>query len=639
MKKKKAIFLAIILTLTMIVPVWGQPTATFRDVPSSHFAFEAVGWVSNPENGAFMVGDAANNFRPNQHINKFEAAQIYAMAAGFRHNINNLPQEERDMFTRSFDTHRAFLEGMATQFSTWNRTVDREIAFLMYRGILTTADVQTFVTRTGTTETRPLLTREEAVVWMVRLVGQAPHAAAVQIHTPFRDDAEIAAPFRNYIYHARELGIIQGAGGYMNPRGQFTRAEMAVVFHNALANQEPPVTSAPTGTPTTISGTITSVFRDTHLSIQSAAGTDTFPIAQNAVIMIDNTQRTPSFLQEGMSVTVLVDAEGRVISLVARSAGAAQVNVPVAGQAALSSDEGFVTAISQVPTAVTIRTQRVRIDGHIIDEERTFSIQQNSVITRGGAEADFADIQVGDIAFFRFAGTVIHELELMERERTILGILADMRPPEVVGQSPVLIIEETDGRAYELRVMPTTEFFRRPAADVQWYDLRIGDAITAAVGFDRLIKVQAVGTRTTAEGRLNEIRITERITEITKTGDDGTTASFFVRPGVFDVYTLRIGMNLTTHLDSREVMGIQIEAAQNQAVLGFIQAVRPDNTIIVVEGTGVTARTHTLAVNNATAITRGGASLNFAALRVNMNVYVVLTAPHSNVAGSITILP
>jgi hypothetical protein len=637
MKKKTAIFLAIILTLAMIVPVSAQPTATFRDVPSSHFAFDAVGWVSNPENGAFMVGDAANNFRPNQSLNKFEAAQIYAVAAGFRHNVATLPPEERDMFIRSFETHRAFLEGMSAQFSTWNRTVDREIAFLMYRGILTTTDVQDFVRRTGTTETRPLLTRQEAVVWIVRRIEQAPHAAAVQIHTPFRDDADIFPAFRNYIYHARELGIIQGAGGYMNPQGQFTRAEMAVVFYNALANQEPPVTATPLGTPTTISGTITSVFRDTHLSIQSAAGMDTFPIAQNAVIMIDNAQRTPAFLREGMTTTVLVDAEGRVISLVARSV--TQESIPVAPNQTLNSDEGFVTAISQTPATVTIRTQRVRIDGHIIDEERTFGVPQNAVITRGGAEADFADIQVGDIAFFRFAATTIHELELMERERTILGILSDIRPPEAVGQSPVLIIEETGGRAYELRVMPTTEFFRRPAADVQWYDLRIGDAITADVEFDRLIKVQAVSYRTTAEGRLSEIRITERITEITITRDDGTTAGFFVRPGVFDVYTLRIGMNLTINLDSREVMGIQIEAAPNQVVLGFIQTIRPDNTIIVVEGTGATARTHTLTVNNATAITRGGSSLNFAALRVNMNVYVVLTASHTNVAGSLTILP
>jgi hypothetical protein len=424
----------------------------------------------------------------------------------------------------------------------------------------------------------------------------------------------------------------------MNPIAHFTRAEMATVFFNALASKTPPPA---TGTPASITGTIANVFLDTHVSITSATGTETFPIAQNAVIMIDNTQRTVSFLRQGMNVTVLADANRNIISLVARSQTETADTTPQTTTPSLINDEGFVTAVSATPVqTITIRTQRVRITGQIINDERTFSFAPNAAITHNGDAATFEDIQAGDIAFFGFSGTTIHTLELMERERTITGVLADVRPPD--NQGPILIIEENESRLYEFRVLPVTEISRGEVSDtINWDDLRIGDTITAEVELDRLLRVHAVGERTTVNGRLNEIRITERNTEITVIREDGATLSYFIRAGVFDVYTLRIGTQLRISLDSREVLNIQIQGGgQAQLmVLGFIQAIRPDGTIVVVEGQGSSARTHTVAVPANTLVTRGGATITTNDLRVNMNVYIVQTAEGSNIARSVTVLP
>ena len=633
----KTLPLAILLILALSqLPLLAQ-SPTFRDVPISHFAFEAVNWVSNPENGAFMVGDAANNFNPTRNLNKFEAAQIYAMAAGYRHSAATLSPAEQDILTRSFETWRPLLDDIAAEFTTWNRTVDREISYLLYRGIITPDEAKSFVSRTGTNETRELLTREEAVAWMVRLVGQAPHAQAVQFHTLFRDDAQISPQYRHYVYHAREIGIIHGSGGYMNPVAHFTRAEMATVFYNALSGPTPEQ-AAVTGSHSTITGTISNVFLDTHVTITSAAGTETFPIAQNAVLMIDNVQRTASFLRENMNVTVLVDANRQIISLVAREQAQSSSQQTAATPAVL--DEGFVTAVSSAFNTVTIRTQRVRITGQVIDDERVFYHTPNTVITNGGLAAKFEDIQIGDIVFFSYSGANINTLEIMERERTLTGVLADVRPPDNQGAAPVVVIEENDGSLYEFRVLSVTEITRDENA-VNWSDLRIGDRVTADVEHDRLARVSANGERTLVNGRLNEIRITERNTEISVTRDDGTTFNYIVRPGVYDVYSLRIGMSLRIQLDSREVISVQNqsnEQAQN-VVLGFIQAVRADNTIVVVENQGTTTRTHTIAVPTGTPVTRSGVTMSTSELRVNMNVYIVTTAEGSNIARSVTVLP
>jgi hypothetical protein len=550
-----------------------------------------------------------------------------------------LKKEEREEIERSFETWRPFLDTMASQYSSWNRTVDREIAFLMYRGILTEDDVRTFVQRVGNAEQLPMLSRQEAITWTVRLIGRGAHAQAIVLpfHTPFSDDAQINPAFRRYVYYAKEAGIIQGADGGFNPTGLFTRAQMAVVFFNALNESEPdepaPVTG---GTPATIVGTIDSVHLDTHVTITSPAGTETFPVARNAVIMLDNTQRTAAFLRAGMSVTAVINAQRQIIALTARSEASAPPTIPTTP--GLHSNEGFVTATTD--DSVTIRTQRVNISGQVIDETRTFSLAPNVTITRGGYNVNFTNIEPGDIAFFTFTGDVIHELNLMERERTLQGTLLEMRAADHMGM-PVLVIEEANGPTYELRVLPGTTFSRGHIQNLSWSDLRIGDAITADVELDRLVHVHGVGIRTNTEGRLVEIRITERNSLITIARAD-TITSFYVAPGVFDIYALRIGMQLAVMLDSREVISITVQSEANvptAAINGFIQAIRADRTIVVVEGTGTNARSHTIQINDSTDIARGGTTLNFEGLRVNMNVHIVLTAPQSNVARSITVLP
>jgi hypothetical protein len=228
----------------------------------------------------------------------------------------------------------------------------------------------------------------------------------------------------------------------------------------------------------------------------------------------------------------------------------------------------------------------------------------------------------------------------MERERTLIGVLKEVRPPES-GNPAILILEEEGGRVYELRALPATEFSRGDTDNLKWDDLRIGDALTAEVEFDRIVKVNAVGQRSSADGRLNEIRITERNTEITILREDGASMSYIVRPGVFDVYTLRIGNQLRTSLDSREVLNIQVQSSgQTQnTIIGFIQAVRADGTIVVVEGQGAAAKTHTVAVPSNTLVTRNGAVIQTSELRVNMNVHIVPTAADSNIARNVTVLP
>jgi len=655
MKIRKCVsvtIVALLISFITVMSAMAAPAQTFQDVPADHAAAAAIAWVSNPANGAFMVGDMSNNFNPGRNVNVFEAAQIFARAAGFRHISPAVPEQEAAMLARSFETWRPFLDNMAQQFSSWNRAMDREIAFLLYHSVLEAADVSGFMTMSGQTQAVSLMTHEQAIAWVVRHSGNRAQAHAITLPAAnlFNDDANISAQFRRYVYFARNSGFIV-AGGYVRPQSSVTRAELATLFFNALTDSDDNHTQTlpPGQTITTITGLIEVIPTDTHINIRNIAGLHSVRVQSDAVILIENVRLSFSYLQVGMHVTALMNPEREIISLIARpgtptdhslSGQDGSQNLPP--NLVLHNDEGIVTAVSQAARTVTIRIQRVRIDGQVVNEERTFNFAQNANIVRRGHVANLASVQVGDMAFFRFGGDTLYELILVERDRSFTGTLIESRPADSIATFPTLTIQLTDDRVYVLRVTAATTVTRNNVQNLNWNDIRIGDTVTVNAEYDRLVSVSAIGTLSTVTGTLTEMSIRERNSQLTVVLDNGNTVSYVVMPGVFDVYSLRIGQSLRILLDSREVTDIQLvgaNLAQATSLIGYIQAFNADGTITVVEGQGTARRTITLTLNNNTVISRAGVVVNRNQLRINMNIHVVLTSPQSNIAQSITILP
>jgi len=640
MKIKSLIAFALTAVMAFTpLTLFANTNTQFNDVPATHPAAEAIAWVSNPANGVFMVGDLNNNFNPSRVVTSFEGVQIFAAAAGFRHVTAALPQAEREMFARSFDTWRNTLDGFANQHNSWNRTLDREIAYLLYVGIITIADVSAFITGSGQNETITPLSRERALTWLVRLLDHPEAVGAIPLPNPnpFGDDANITPALRRYMYFARQNNIFSPINNMALPTQSITRADLATFFFNALS--ENGGSQSGSSSPGTISGTIESVLGGS-ISIRTGFGAETLQFATNAVIMVDGVQRTVAFLEGGMGVTVLINNQRQVMSLVARTDVAHGTGSSLPTDLLLYSDEGFV--VGTAGQSITIRTQRVRISGEIVDEERTFTVAANANVIRGGLRTNLNNVQAGDMAFFRFSGSVIHEITLIERNRTLNGVLLSSQPADSFSGMPTLTIELDDGRLYSLRVTPATVFVRNGVQNLNWTDIRIGDNIVVNTEYDRILSVHALGLRTTVNGRLVELMISERNSQITLALLNGEIASYFVVPGVFDIYALRIGQNLNVTLDSREVVDITLQGtniAQATSIVGYIQALHPDGSITIAEGTGASRRTVRVNVNNTTSITRSGVTVNRDALRVNMNVHVTLTAPQSNIAQSITILP
>ncbi len=80
---------------------------------------------------------------------------------------------------------------------------------------------------------RPI-TREEAFVIMIRVIGLERLGGLEGVSSPFIDDAEISHWARRDIEAGRKLGLIRGDRGKVHPKAYFTKAEAAAIVNRLI---------------------------------------------------------------------------------------------------------------------------------------------------------------------------------------------------------------------------------------------------------------------------------------------------------------------------------------------------------------------------------------------------------------------
>jgi len=571
---------------------------TFRDVPSNHFALEAIRWVSSPANGSYMVGDASNNFNPGRAMDYFETAITLAMAAGFRYSPASITPADQEMFDRAYERHRQLLTNMASQHNNWRSVANREIAFLLELGIFTPDDLGHFIT-SGAAGTPAALSKQAATAFVMRLAGHGEEAASFTLPPalPFADDAVISAMYRRYAYLAHEMGIVADYSGYFSPHRQISRAEFAQMSHRlriaapgtpgAIAN----VTSTHAGTAvtsdtpaqdivgnspfaSTLHGTVNAVQENSlglglglGLQIATEDGVNVYTFAPNSIVVIDNMRSEVSELAAGMLVAAGLNGSGQIISLVARS---------------------NTTAV--IPAAPIVPDSPVPVPPVAAEIPSASRIIQGSLIGR---------------------------------------------------QFEALVLEDSYGNTHELSINSAEPYIIRNGSAEQWTALRIGDEVMARLAFGRLAELQAQGRRSSGEGTVEEIHITKNLDTIVIRRDNGVTVQLALPYEVYNIYELRLGMDVRVYIDSREIYELVIldetaqQAESGEGFIGNVQSLRHGHTMVVSrepEGR------QTIRVDSNTINTATGDPFRFRDLRTHMRLYIVMQ-PTGNTAQSITILP
>ncbi|MDR2183976.1 MAG: S-layer homology domain-containing protein [Clostridiales bacterium] len=554
--------------------------ANFRDVgPNQAWARDAINAVSA---AGIMTADLQGNFNPANPVSKFDTVRILARMSGF--NPDMLSPQQAAYHNAVFEARRGTIEAVSGRFDSWNNATDREIAFLLYSGVLIPSDLQNFIVMHEGQERLRALTREEAAVFMVRFMGRTQEALR-NIGVPaFRDDNLIAPGARPHVYFLRHLGIMVGDGtGNVNPRDMATRATMAILVYDVLNEMQSPVIGhAPPETPAAAVETITGTIANTYPSFRSILTTSQnaahnnriFPIAQAAIITIGGLNASFGDLSRDMNFTATLNG-GEIVAInviaAANRQDAPQPAQPEETQPAAERQilDGTVAAVNIAANTISIETRMLNPRGEVITNVREYTVAADAAITRGGAPANLAGIAVGDLVVAAVYGNQARKLTLEERMRQISGTLAE-KNFAANSLFPLLVVQDENGRNHSFETTADSVIYRFGMGNIPPRSLRIGDTIDVTAEFGRVTQASAAGAASFVDVYIRDIFISYREQSHVVVSERlyGTPDSLhLIIDGAIDVYALTVGSRVRLWLDSQEVSNFELLAAS--AVGGF----------------------------------------------------------------------
>lgn len=581
--------------------------ASFSDVPTTHWAYSAITELA--EKG-IMVGDSTGNYNPDQLLDKFYTAKILAKVAGFKYV--GLTTEESLYISRAYSANKSILDQFSTTFQKWDQTADKEVAYLLEKGILTVTDLNKFVVKMNdNTEKLHALTREQYCVFLVKLMEKGNEALSTNYNGAFNDDGNITAECRPYVYYLKNLGVISGdSEGKFNPRAGVTKAMMAVMTEKVTTimaamqatentqNKQPAIDSGnttPTITPpaegttndgtttiTSISGTLYKIYTTLNaVQIKNNAGTlSTYKMEPSAVIYIDGALRTIQDLSEGMTVSGVLSNQA-LIELRAQSVSVGIItNSPANKQ--LVKIEGTIAELmdAEAAQAVTIKVRAISPKGVVTTTDKVYSLDKNCTIKRDGTVVAFSDMQTGEVIYAGVTGNVVYTIELEQRDVAISNGILKAKRYETSISKPVLTIEDEKGKSYEFIVTNDSYMRRMEEGRCKWNELKIGDRIELKATYTNIDELYATGERSSATGWVSQVNISATGSTITIREDEDENSlktTYVVGNTNIDLYDITLESKVKLRLDSLEVEDIYVLKRANtksDTMTGYLYVVK-----------------------------------------------------------------
>jgi len=561
-KRLVNVLVVLALTLTFTIHVYGA--VKYKDVPETYWAYTEINDVSDR---GLIVGDASGNFKPDAPIDKFETTRILAKTMGYKYT--NVTEEERSFYKQAYEKNKSVIAQYAKPYLKWKSAYDYEIAFLLEKEIFTVEDLSQFIVKdaNGVQQYRAL-SKQEAAVYIVRVMGLKSDALSGKYDMNLSDDADIKKAYKPYVYYLLKLGILNNdAENKFRPNEMVTRASLSVMLSDSLnyiEHKNEKIALSATAAQTTSSSSSTtqivsltgniSKFYPESDSIQITAGSDTnvFKLAPSVSIYIDSFLKTRADLKEGMAVKAVL-SNNQIIDIQASGLSLNSSVMPVSNRQ-FSTVEGTVNEIRNDDSNVAIDLSLMNPDGRPGDS-KTFVLDKNCKITLDGSEISIDKLNAGDVVLADISGGICLHINVEAPHREIRS--GTLLKKQSSGDADMLEIKDQSGSILNLTVDGQATIARQNS-QADFADLRMGDMIDAVCTYDRLTSISAQGFKTELAGTVKEIHITADDQSIVLKADDGVEQEFYIIPDKVDVYTLRIGMNVHLSLDSWEIDTVEI---------------------------------------------------------------------------------
>lgn len=669
MRKYKTVIKSSLASLALIISFSSAAFSSdsFKDVPETHWAYKSV---NNIVSQGLMVGDLSGNFNPDRYIDKFELSKILAKVTGYKYT--NVSDADKLYYNKIYENNKSFIELYSKTFTKWNSTADKEISFLLEKGILKSDDLNQFVIKnTNGVEQLRALSREELAVFMVRIMGKSSEASSYSVGASdkFKDDSALNQTKKQSVYYLRSIGIISGTtDGKFNPKGAVTRADFCVFMDRVLTKMGKTIAPQETLTAaessnininniSTFSGTIDKYFESLNVvQINIEGGQKLFKVTSAAAIKVDGYLSSLRDLKEGMNVSVVTNnmeiIQLDAVSASSQSAESAQNAGYVSNNSTISVNTtlnetdlttiyGTIINVSGSNIGLSYKMVNNNTFDSFVSQNNNYVLADNCKITRGNNIILSSDIAANDIVYAKVLGNKIYSLELVERNKTFSATLLD-KIYDASKSYPSLVVETKDGKTYEIVVNANTKIKRNNEDETSWLDLKIGDLLNLETDYNKAVSISATGETSQLDGYISQINIGANSSSISicEDSDLKNPKVYKISNESVDIYSLKIGDKVRLNLNSLEVETINLKkAAEKIAFTGSV--VSKKGSYILVEGVEadslvrkkITYDDKTKFISSIT-----GKTIKDKNIEEDCKIYVVFDGSNSNKAKTVTLL-
>lgn len=524
MKKLLSIFLAATMTVSAATLVSAEEP--FSDILDPNYSWAYPSIISMADKG-YITGYEDETFRPDNQVTRHEVLALFARALGAKDPVN------RPLVNMALSEY----EDIISEYNLgWGI---EEIAFLMYRGVLTESDLITYLSDGLKDQPMP---RFESAIIITKAMGGESAATSEDVTVNFNDVHEIPTNALGYVAYVNDNGIMTGMdGGNFSPMTSVLRSQMAVMLErtcNATQYSYETVRLISVDT----SGRLVS-YRDED------GGTQTSGYAKNVVMSVLGEPVTPKQMTVGVDAILTksgrsiifidtlgdvpdIEVSGKYLSRqtsegvtsitiqnfetntketypCAESVSVTYNNSPASMTAFKSNDQvrlilvgGEVTAVIGGAKAETINNaviEDITVEpdftitiSHALEEYngKVLTVSTNATVKKNGIDTDFSEIYPGDTVSLTLEyGIVEAVVSNVNKTSSVEGVIESIN----ISTRPTIDIK-TRG---EIKCYYITNDVKITInnSDATLYDFRVGDSVKLILEGEAVSKITAVASQ------------------------------------------------------------------------------------------------------------------------------------------------
>ena len=587
------------LSLAAAMSVTTMGATVISDVATTHWAYQAV---SDLEERGIMVLTSNGQFYPNQTMNYFEVADVIAKATGYVDVdiVTNIDETFKQQIKNNYEKQKATLEQYASKYSTWNSAYNQQIAYLLGRGYMNTSDLDKFITKSASGETKNIVTKEQLSVYIVRMLGKEVTAKNTYKTTTFSDDSTLNVNCKPYVEYLRSVGLINpDAAGKANGTMKVTKALCAKMVSDSLKindttqvgkvnNQTTPTTPSDTNATTqtyTVGKVLTKNTSEYYILLQDGTGKSSY-YSFKATSPIKDVSGAPlaiTKLVSGTTVNATIELQGDVQYITS-----IEVTSSATNQETGSNTSGTTTPEQTITTGNTkivsgtllteIKNEIIRIslaDGssqvYLINDQCVTTLDGVTVAStdslKAGASVTVTLVNNAVTQITATSATASTNTSTDSQTSTSTNNIGkgELAAKKFVGNKYVLTLGS--GSTAEQVTVSTSAKVTRNGKKSDLTNVRIGDAIKVTRENGEVTAIEATGERATVEATIKGVYISSN-SQLIVTEDNKEVAYTIANDvEVYDNNTreyisirdLHLGQEVTLLVDSKEVLTIDVE--------------------------------------------------------------------------------